>query len=376
MNLDFTTEQEILRDSAAKFLQNECPYDKVKLLEETPQGYQPELWAKVAELGWTGMLFPEEYGGWGMQFLDLVIVQEEIGKAVFPSPFFSTVIQCGLTILEGGTEEQKADLLPRIADGSLVMALAQYDPDASYHLQDITMTAKPEGDHYVLNGTKMFVMDANVAHKLIVVAKAGDLGLSLFLVDADAPGVTVSKIPTIAKDNTCEVVFKDVKAPKSDILGQPGNAIEVLNKMHPKAAIAKAAEMVGGCKVCIDITADYAKQREQYGKPIGGYQAIQHYMANMMLAYDTAFNYLYRVACMVDEGEDFAVEASSLKARVNESFRYISERAVQIHGGIGTTREADIALFYRRSHPYEASCGDSAFHFEKIAEKILTVGLD
>jgi alkylation response protein AidB-like acyl-CoA dehydrogenase len=129
--------------------------------------------------------------------------------------------------------------------------------------------------------------------------------------------------------------------------------------------------MVGGCKVCIDITAEYAKQREQYGKPIGGYQAIQHYMANMLLAYDTSSNYLYRVACKVDEDEDFAAEASSLKACVNENFKFVSERAVQIHGGIGTTREADIALFYRRAHPYKSMCGDTAYHYEKVAEKLI-----
>ena len=145
--------------------------------------------------------------------------------------------------------------------------------------------------------------------------------------------------------------------------------------MGNKAIVAKCAEMLGGCKESIDMTAAYAKQRVQYATPIGAFQAIQHYMANMLLAYDTSSNYLYRVACMVDEGEDFGAEASSLKACVNENFKFVSERAVQIHGGIGTTREADIALFYRRAHPYKSMCGDTAYHYEKVAESLLTGGL-
>jgi alkylation response protein AidB-like acyl-CoA dehydrogenase len=374
MDLDFTSEQGILRDSAARFLANECPYDRVKQLEETAEGYDPALWQKVAELGWTGLPFPEEYGGYGSTFLDLVIIEEQIGKFVFPSPFFSTVVQCGFAILEGGTEEQKADLLARISEGSLIMALAHYDEDGSFAPELINMTAKPEGEGYALNGTKCIVMDANIAHKLLVAAKAGNAGLSLFIVDTDAPGLTVTKIPTVGKDNTCVVEFKNVKVPKEAILGTPGNGVAVLEKMYAKAAVCRCAEMVGGCKVSIDMTADYAKQREQYGRPIGGYQAIQHYMANMLLAYDTSSNYLYRVACLVDEGQDFALEAAALKAHVNQNFRFITERAVQIHGAIGTTREADIALFYRRVFTYEPSCGDTEYHYEKVAQNLLKGG--
>ncbi|MBW2092935.1 MAG: acyl-CoA/acyl-ACP dehydrogenase, partial [Deltaproteobacteria bacterium] len=261
MNLDFTSEQEILRDSAAKFLANECPYDKVKELEETAEGYSPELWGKMAELGWLGLLFPEEYEGYGGQFIDLVIIQEEIGKAAFPSPFFSTVIQCGVIILEGGSEEQKKELLGQITEGSLIMALAQYESEGSYLSSGIKMKAEADGDHYVLNGTKMFVMDANICDKLIVAANEADKGISLFLVDAKDPGLTITKIPTIGKDNNCEVILKDVRVPQENMIGSPGDGWELLEKMNAKAAVAKAAEMVGSCKACIDITSDYAKQR-------------------------------------------------------------------------------------------------------------------
>jgi len=371
MNLDYTSEQNMLKDSAAKFFAAECPYEKVKQIEETEKGYMPELWQKIAELGWTGMIFPSTYGGYDGTFMDLVIIQEEIGKAVFLSPFFSTVIQCGLLILEGGTEKQKGELLSRIAEGSMIMALAQYEEETDYQISSIQMTAELKGNSFVLNGTKLFVSDANIADKLIVVAKTGNTGISLFLVDAQASGITIAKMPTIAKDNTCEVTFKDVIISKEDIIGQPGNGESLLEQMFAKATVAKAAEMIGCCKSCIDITAAYAKSREQYGNPIGGYQAVQHFMANMLLSYDTSSSYLFFVAQMIDDGEDFSRDASALKAHVNEGYKYITEKAVKIHGGIGTTREADISLFYRRAHPHSLSCGSTAFHYEQVAEKLL-----
>ena len=238
------------------------------------------------------------------------------------------------------------------------------------------MKAEPQGDNFILNGTKLFVMDANIAEKLIVAAQAGNAGLSLFLVDAKAPGVKITKLPYVSSENACEVIFKDVKVAKKDMLGAPGDGAALLEKMYAKATVAKAAEMSGGCRAAIDMTAKYAREREQYGNPIGGYQAIQHFMANMLLAYDTCNNYLYRVTCMIDEGEDFMPDASALKAIANEAYRFVTERAVKIHGGIGTTREADIALYYRRAHPFSMICGSTTYHYEKVAQSLLTKGME
>ncbi|MGV8057988.1 MAG: acyl-CoA dehydrogenase family protein [Smithellaceae bacterium] len=365
MDLDFTSEQTLLRDTAAKFFVNNSPYAKVREMEESEAGCDMTLWASLAEMGWLGVLFPEEYGGYGGQFIDIAIILEEMGRMVFPSPFFSTVIQSGLAIVEGGTEEQKKTLLPQIADGSLIMALAQYEADGSYDPRQFQMKAEAVGDGYILNGEKLFVMDANVARTLIVAAKTKE-GLSLFLVNADTPGITIKKMATIGKDNNCAVAFKNVKVSGKDILGTAGKGAEALERMNTRAAVAKAAEMLGGCKAAIDITADYAKQRIQYGKPIGGFQAIQHFMANMVVEYDTNLNYLYRVVSMIDEGEDFAAHSSALKAGVNEAYKFISERAVQIHGGIGTTRECDISLFYRKAKASEYICGNSDYHYSKV----------
>ncbi|MBW2284545.1 MAG: acyl-CoA/acyl-ACP dehydrogenase [Deltaproteobacteria bacterium] len=371
MNLDFTSEQNMLRDAAAKFFAKECPFDRVKELEESDDGYAHELWRKMAELGWQGLIFPEAYGGFEAGFMDLIILCEEMGKAVFPSPFFSTVIQCGLIILEGGSEEQKKELLPRIAEGELIMALAQLEEDAGYLESSIAMPAVAQGENYVLNGTKMFVTDANVSEKLIVAARPDGEGPTLFLLDTEDPGIRVTKMPAIGKDNVCEVIFENVSIPKSDIIGAIGGGFDILQSIESKGAVTKAAEMVGGARSCIDITAAYAKEREQYGLPIGGFQIIQHYMANMLIKYDVSSNYLYQVAWMVDEGMDFETEASALKASVNENFKFISERAVQIHGGIGTTREANIALFYRKAKSYEYACGDTEYHYQKVMDNLL-----
>jgi alkylation response protein AidB-like acyl-CoA dehydrogenase len=370
MDLGFSSEQDMLRKSVAEFLAKECPFERVKELEESEDGYDPKLWKKMAELGWMEGYYPEEYGGYGDPFMDLIIILEEMGKTAFPSPFFSTVIQCGITIMEGGSDVQKKALLPKIAQGKLIMALAQYEEDGSYLEGGINMPAEPSGDDYVLNGTKLFVTDANVADRLIVAARADDAGITLFLVDAKDPGITCTKLPTIAMDNTCEVVFKDVKVAKADVIGTPGDGWNILEKMALKATVAKCAEMLGACKATLDMTAAYAKQRVQYTKPIGGFQIIQHYMANMMLGYETGVNYMYKVAWMIDEGMDVTREASALKAQVNEQNKFITERGVQIHGGVGTTREFDVALFFRRAKSSEFVLGDTDHHYEKVAQSL------
>jgi alkylation response protein AidB-like acyl-CoA dehydrogenase len=369
MDLGFSSEQEMLRKSVVEFLKKECPFEHVKEIEDSEEGYDPKIWKKMADLGWMELYFPEEYEGLEDPFINVVIIMEEMGRAAFPSPYFSTVVMCGLILLEGASDKQKKALLPKIARGKLIMALAQYEQEAGYLETGITMPAKQDGDNYILNGTKMFVMDANIANKMIVAAKA-DAGTTLFLVDAKANGISVNKMPTIGKDNTCEVIFDNVSVSKDDIIGEPGKGWDILEKAGNTAIVAKCAEMLGGCKESIDSTASYAKQREQYSTPIGAFQIIQHYMANMRLGYDTSITYLYKVACMADDGTLTNLESSTLKAQVNEQYKFISERGVQIHGGIGTTREFDIGLFYRRAKAFEYVLGDTQYHYERIAQAL------
>ena len=372
MDLDFSNEQKLIKDEAVKFLKKECPFSTVKELEEENAGYSPKMWKKMAELGWLGLIFPEAYGGDGGQFMDLVLIEEALGGALCPSPFFSTVVQCGLIILDSGTEEQKQAFLSKIADGNLIMALAQYEEDGSYKVSDTQTTAEPVGGSYKINGTKLFVMDANIADYLLVTARTGEREVTLFLVDGRSTGIQITKMPTIGKDNNCEVVLDNVEVPSNRMLGQVGDAQDIIVRMNAKAAVAKSAEMLGGCKVCIDMTSAYAKERQQYGKPIGGFQVIQHYMANMLIAYDTNHEYLNRITCKIDEGEAFAIDAYALKANVNEAYKFISERSVQIHGGIGTTREGDIGLFYRKAKSNEYLCGDTDYFYDKVFEEMMT----
>ena len=299
----------------------------------------------------------------------MVISSEELGKAALPSPFFSTVIQCGMTIIEGGSEKQKSELLPKIAKGKLIIATAQYEQEAGYLISEIKMTARLSGDKYVLNGTKMFVQDANIADSIIVAARTEE-GVTLFLVNTGDAGVNCTKMPTIAMDNTCEVIMQDVMVAKEDVIGSPGEGWRLLEKTAQKAVVVKCAEVLGGCKACIDMTSDYAKKRVQYQKPIGSFQVIQHYMANMLLGYDASVNYLYKTAWMIDEGMDVTRESSSLKAKVNEQSKYITERGIQIHGGVGTTREFDVALFFRRAKSSEYVLGDTDYHYEKVAQAL------
>jgi alkylation response protein AidB-like acyl-CoA dehydrogenase len=369
MDFDFSSEQDMLRKSVAEFLKKECPFDAVREIEESDEGYSPKLWKKMAQLEWMSICFPEEYGGFGDPFMDLLIVVEEMGKTAFPSPFFSTVILCGLTIMEAGTDKQKKDLLSKIAKGKLIMALALYEEDASYLPSELKMTAMVSGEDYILNGTKMFVSDANIAQKLIVAART-DQGLGLFLVDTKDPGVTVSKMPSIAMDNTCAVVFDHVKVTTDSMIVLPGQGEDILEKVLKKATVAKCAEMLGACEVLIDMSAQYARTRVQYGVPIGAQQSIQHYMADMKVAYDTNINYFYKISWMIDEGVDFSRDASALKARLNEQYNIIADRAVQIHGGVGTTREFNVGLFYRRAKACELTLGDTEHHYENVAQAL------
>jgi alkylation response protein AidB-like acyl-CoA dehydrogenase len=367
MNLDYTAGQQLLRKSVDEFLTKECPFDRVRELEESTEGYSPAMWRKMAKLGWMELHYPEAYGGLADPFVDVTIIMEEMGKKAFPSPYFSTVIVGGEILLAGASEEQKRELLPAIAAGELLISLAQLETSGSYRSEGIGMTAAAAGDGFVLDGVKLFVMDANIADRLIVAARVPEKGITLFLVDARDPAIACTKLPTIGKDNCCRLVFSQVAVKADQVIGPIGGGWEILEKAAVKATVARCAEMLGGCAESIEMTAAYARQRVQYDTPIGGFQIIQHYMADMKLAFDTSWYYLHKVAWMIDEGMPVDREVSALKARVNEVYKFVTERAVQIHGGIGTTREFNIGLFYRRAKAFEYSMGDTEYHYDRLA---------
>ena len=375
MNLDFTEEQEMLKTSARDFLTNECPKTLVRELEEDEKGYSPDLWKKMAELGWMGLIIPEEYDGMQMQFLDLVILIEEMGRNIVPGPFFTTVVLGGQTILIGGSEEQKKELLPKLSNGELIMTMAITEPSASYGASGMNLKAQAQGDDYVLSGTKLFVENAHIADLIIVVArtkeggKAED-GITLFLVDGKSAGLKAEIVPTIADDKLCEVTFNNVKVPKKNIIGAVDKGWPIAVKVREQAALAKCAEMLGGADAVLEMTVAYVKDRVQYGRPIGAFQVIQHFCSNMWISVDTSRNIIYETAWKISEGIPASMEVAAAKGWLNEAYKFVAERGVQCHGAIGTTRDHDMGLYYRRAMAADLAYGDTDFQRELVAQQI------
>jgi alkylation response protein AidB-like acyl-CoA dehydrogenase len=323
-----------------------------------------------------GLVLPEKYGGQEMGFMDLIILLQEMGRNIVPGPFFCTVVLGSLPILLAGSEEQKEELLPRIAKGELIMTLAFTEPSARYDATGVQAKAKAQGDSFLINGTKLFVENAHIADYIICVTRTRkgttpEDGITLFLVDAKSRGIKCEVMPTIGADKLCEVVFDDVEVSKKNMLGKLHGGWAILSKTLEQATIAKCAEMVGGQEAAMDMTLAYVKERVQYGKPIGSFQVIQHYCANMWMNVETSRDILYKAAWSVAEGlPTRASEVAVTKGWINEAYKFVTERAVQCHGAIGTTRDHDIGLYYRRAKAGELAFGDTDFQKELVAQKL------
>jgi alkylation response protein AidB-like acyl-CoA dehydrogenase len=375
MDLGLSEEQEMLKTSARDFLQKECPKQLVKQLDESDAGYSPELWRKMAELGWMGLIFPEKYGGSGGSFLDLTVLLEEMGYNILPGPFFSTVVLCGLTILAAGTEEQKRELLPKIATGEMTLALALTEPGAGYDAASIKAKATAHNDDYIINGTKLFVLDANVADFILCVARTKETkkpedGLTVFVVPANSPGIKCTLLKTLARDKQCEIVLEDVTVPKKNILGRLNQGWPVVKEALQRATAAKCAEMVGGAQAALEMTVKYAKERVQFNRPIGSFQAIQHYCANMVTDVDGARFISYKAAWELSEGLPAARDVAIAKAWTGEAYGRVTLLAHQIFGAIGFTMDHDIHLYYRRAKAGEIMFGDGDFQRAIVASEL------
>jgi alkylation response protein AidB-like acyl-CoA dehydrogenase len=375
MDLGLSEEQEMLKTSARDFLQRECPKKLVKQLDESDEGYSPELWRKMAQLGWLGLLFPEEYGGSGGSFLDLVVLLEEMGYNILPGPFFSTVVLGGSPILAAGNEEQKKELLPNIANGEAILTLALSEPSVRYDAAAVKATADARNGEYVINGTKLFVPDANVADFLLVVARTRETanpegGITVFLVDAKSPGLKTTLLKTLARDKQCEVVFEDVSVPKENILGELDRGWLIVQDILQKATVAKCAEMVGGAQAALDMAVAYAKERVQFNRPIGSFQAIQHYCANMVSDVDGSRFVTYKAAWKVSEGLPATMDVAVAKAWTSGAYGRVTLLAHQIFGAIGFTMDHDLHLYYRRAKASEMMFGDGAYHRAIVAREL------
>jgi alkylation response protein AidB-like acyl-CoA dehydrogenase len=375
MDFALTEEQEMLRASAREFLEAECPKSLVRKMETDDIGHSPELWQKMADLGWLGLLFPEQYGGAGFNFQDMAVLLEEMGRALLPGPYFSTAVLCGQAILDAGTNEQKAAFLKKIAAGELVMALALTEPSAHYQARDIAIRADLSGGSYVINGTKMFVSDGQAADYFIVVTRTAEEakpqeGISLILVDAHSPGITVHPLRVMGIDKQAAVVFQDVHVPSDLLLGPADGGWPLVEKLLVWGAAGKCAESLGGAQAALDLTVGYVKTRRAFGQPIGSFQAIQHHCANMLTDVDTSRYLTYQAAWLVAQGKLHAPEISEAKAWVSDAYGRVTSLAHQCHGGIAFTKEMDIHLYHKKAKVSELLFGDAAFHWERIASAL------
>jgi alkylation response protein AidB-like acyl-CoA dehydrogenase len=375
MNFGFNEEQELLRSTARKFLENECPSEVVRKLMDTPEGMTPALWGKLAEQGWLGLITPEAYDGMGLGLVDLVVLMEEMGRAVVPGPYFSTVLLGGLGIREAGTEAQKKEWLPKIAAGEKRVTLAWMEPSAQLGPEGVTLAAAEKGGTFTLSGTKLFVPDAHTADAVVVAArtgKPGAEGISLFLVPKGAKGLAVTLLPTMDQTRKlCEVTLKDVAVGGDAVLGATGSGWKALSRVLDRATVALCAEMCGGAQKVLDMTVEYAKIRQAFGRPIGSYQGVKHKAADMLVDVENSKSITYYAAWAMDEGvAEGPLAASMAKAYVSDAYRKVSAAGIQLHGGIGFTWEHDLHLYFKRAKGSEFTFGDATYHRERVAQLV------
>lgn len=373
MNFSLAQEQEILKDIARKFLQKECPMVFVREMITNETGYSPSLWKSMAELGWMGLLIEEKYGGSAATFLDLSIILEEMGRALLPGPFFSTVILSGITIMESANEELKRKFLPHIASGDFIMTLALTEREASYTADEIKTKALPRGKAFALNGEKMFVSDAHIADYIIVPATAAGShtnGLSLFIVEAKDKNVRIQPLRSIHHLKQCKVRLADVHVPKGNLIGQQGQGWFYIQSLVPKAVAGKCCQMLGAMHKVLEMTLRYVQERHQFGRPLSAFQLIQHCCADMAIDLESSRLITYEAAWRLSTGLPSTKEVAMAKAWCSDAFKKLSTTSHQLHGAIGFTEEYDLQLFSRCAKAWELELGDGNFHREIVARQM------
>ncbi len=376
MDFGLNEQQEMMQTLARDFLTSEYPE---KVLRETAQdekGFRPELWKKMSATNLLGLSIPEEYGGAG-DFLDLTVVLEEMGKACFVSPFFSTIVLGAGTVMEAGNAGQKKKYLKEIVEGKAVMTLALAESAAKYIEEEIKLTAVSQGGYYVLNGTKIFVRDARAADYIICAARIEENhnkqnGITLFVVDGRFPGMTCKSLKTLSGDKQYEVVFKNVKASAKDILGEINDGWRHVEQVIKRANVALCAEMVGLAGQALKITLDYAKERTAFGHPIGAFQSIQHRCADMLVDVEGSRYATYQAAWKVNEGLPADREIAIAKAWTGRACRRVMQSAHQVHGAIGFTEDHILHHYTKKAGAAEFLFGDADEHLGKLSRVVVS----
>lgn len=374
MNLSFTEEQEILRKSAKDFLASKFPMTKVKELEESDNGYSPEIWKEMSDLGWMGLFIPEKYGGVGMTFLDQALLMEEMGRVCMPGPYFSTLILGAFPILDFGSEEQKNKYLSEIANGRAILTMALTEPNGRIEDSAIETKAMSSGGNWIINGTKLFVPDAHVADYLLCVARTKDViepekGLTIFIVDGGGNGISKTLLKTMA-GRLCEVKFDNVIVPEANILGQINEGWSMLRQIFDRLMASKCCEMIGMSQQVLDMTVQYAKDRKQFDRAIGSFQIVQHYCADIFTLVEGMRLSTYQAAWKLNEGLPCAEEIAIARGWAIEATERILGPAHQVHGAMGSAIEYDLHYYTRYLKASELTLRSVNFYSEILAKTI------
>ncbi|MCL4422283.1 MAG: acyl-CoA/acyl-ACP dehydrogenase [Actinobacteria bacterium] len=369
MNFAFSEEQEELRRSVGRFLDDKSPIPEVRRLMETVEGYDPKVWTQMGEqLGLQGLAIPEEYGGSGFGYVELIVVFEELGRTLACLPYFSTVGLAANALLSSGDDSAKKDLLPRIASGETVATLAYTEDSGRWDMDSVTLAATKAGDGWTLDGHKMYVIDGHTAGLIVVVARTSE-GLTLFAVEGDAPGLT--RTPLATMDQTRKQARIEFSSTPARLVGVEGGAAGAVSKTLDLGAVALAAEQVGGAQRCLDMSVEYAKTRVQFGRPIGSFQAIKHKCADMLLEVESARSAAYYAGwTAAEDSDELPVVACLAKSYCSEAYFHAAAENIQIHGGIGFTWEHDAHLYFKRAKSSELILGDPSYHRELLAQRI------
>jgi alkylation response protein AidB-like acyl-CoA dehydrogenase len=369
VNFAFSEEQEELRKSVRRFLEDKSPETEVRRLMETTEGYDPAVWSQMAQqLGLQGLAIPEEFGGSGFTYVELIVVLEEMGRALLCAPYFSTVALAANALLNAGDDNAKKEYLPGIASGDTIATLAITEPAGKWDEAGITLQATGSGESWTLNGAKSFVIDGDTAG-LILVAARTPAGVSLFAVPGDAPGLT--RTPLATMDQTRKQAKLDFANTPARLIGTDGSGWATLSKTLDLAAVALAAEQVGGGQKVLEMSVEYAKVRVQFGRPIGSFQAIKHKCADMLLEVESAKSAAYYAGwAAAEDSDELPVVASLAKAYCSDAYFHAAAENIQIHGGIGFTWEHPAHLYFKRAKSSELYLGDPTYHRELLAQRI------
>lgn len=375
MDFDYSEDQVLLQESVQRFVQNAYSFEQRRKVVATDDGYLAANWKQFAELGWLGMPFPEDFGGFGGTPVETMIVMEAFGTGLVTEPYFPTVVLGGGAILHGGSEAQKKEILPAVAEGDLKLALGFVERQSRYNLADVETKASKADGGWVLEGMKGVVFGAPAADKLIVSARtAGGArdadGITLFLVDKGAEGVRVRGYPTADGLRAGEVYLDKVKLPADAVVGAVDGGLPLLEQVIDYGIAALCAEAVGAMKHLNDMTLDYLKTREQFGQPIGRFQVLQHRMVDMFIAHEEAKSMAMMAAMRADEEDatERKKAMSAAKVQIGKSARYVGQQAIQLHGGIGMTEEYAAGHYFKRLTMIERALGDTDHHLKRFSE--------